>query len=137
MPADENRLHRLGQQRMAEVYPILGQLVTSLRPLCKFIEQEIYQPMLAGEKLRIKDLKARGSLEETLQITNHIQDDRGAEDEVMAEGEDNDGMGDDAGVGDDADMDDDADDDADMNDDVDMGANADVVDDADVDDELE
>lgn len=64
--------------------------------------------MLAGKELRIKDLKARGSLEESLQITNYIQDYEGTADEVMAEGEDNAGL-DDASVDDDADIDNDAD----------------------------
>jgi hypothetical protein len=58
--SDCDRLNRLGNQRMAQIYPLLRQCVPYFRTVCQLLEEHIYKLMQTDERLRMIAPKLSG-----------------------------------------------------------------------------
>jgi hypothetical protein len=62
-------MNRLGNQRMAKVYPLLKRHVAHFQPVCTLLEGAIYRPLQTGTRLHINPPKlgSTGSLQEKIE----------------------------------------------------------------------
>ncbi len=84
---------------MAKVYPLLKKYVPSIEPICKLLNEYIYDPMQAGAKLQIQQLKtgtAKPLMDRVVEAVKAGRDDGG---ETGSEGAGDEGETGDEGEG--------------------------------------
>ena len=91
--SDCDRLNRLGNQRMAQVYPLLRQCVPYFRTVCQLLEEHVYKPMQAGERLGMVALKlsGMGSLQKRIEDAAQEANEQAARETTSNDGGEGDG----------------------------------------------